>query len=441
MGQIKSDKEGILIPGFPAGMNNVSPEYDLPANDFGVAVAARDAKNVDFIDRAGKYRRRAGYTKVIDASSPSSLFADSEFPYMLVAVGGTIEAIDPQLVSTPVVGGLADTDVSCCELNGEVLWTIGNNVTGRINDLLENRPLGLPMCGIGALAAQDNGGLVAGVYQVCLSYMTESGEEGGVGKAGLVTVAANGGILVTLPMANPVGCDYIRVWVSEPNGTLLYHVDDIPAGTPAMTIDQGPRGKDNRELLNLIPLPPGSIIRNLNGIVWMAQGRYLLYSEAMRAGLYNPAKNFIGLSKPVDMMQPVGDSSAAGMYVGSGDRVIWFGGATPKQSERRLVRMRGAVPGTGISVPYSLLGGESSIQVAMWMGKDGVPCIGLPGGVVKPMTEYTVAMHSFERGASLLRRANGVTQFVVVGSGATVSKVGAGDSAEVFQYRNGIPVP
>lgn len=441
MGIIKSDKEGVLIPGYPAGMNNVAPEYAMPVNQFGVPLAAREAKNADFIDASGKYRRRAGYTKVMDASEPDCLYADSDFPYMMVFVGGSIEAIDRDLVSTPVVTGLPNNSVSFCELNGEMLWTSPNHSAGRISDELESRPLGLPMCGISSLAEQANGGLAAGRYQIALSYMTDRGEEGGIGRAEMITIAENSGILVGVPTTIPAGAAYVRVWASEPNGTALYHVEDIFAGTPAAVVDAGPRGKDATELLGLIPMPAGKIVRALNGVVWMAQGRYLIYSEAMRPGLYHPAKNFIGMAKDVDMMQPVGDAEAAGMYVGAGDRIIWFGGATPKQASRRMVRMHGAVPGTGISVPYSLLGGESAVQVAMWMGKDGVPCIGLPGGVVKPMTEYTVAMHKFERGASLLRRANGVTQFIVAGSGAVVSKTAAGDSAEVFQYRNGIQIP
>ena len=93
-----------------------------------------------------------------------------------------------------------------------------------------------------------------------------------------------------------------------------------------------------------------------------------------------------------------------------------------------------------MTVPGSLFGYGAG-DMAYWMASDGVPCLGLPGGQVVPLTESSVAMQRFERGASLLRKIAGRSTVVTAGRGGSTSAFASSDRVEVRQFRNGIEVP
>lgn len=432
MAVIRSDNDLTTFPGFPEGMNTVDDAAAIGPR------ALREALNVD-LHSGGKPRRRRGRRKVLGGSNVHSLFAHPDFPFALVRSTDQLLAFDGTFEPIVIADGLGGQPASYAELNGDLLWTVENVATGRLSPGLENRPLGVPTPpGVPQAAAAANGGLFAGAYKVALSYQLASGEEGGACAPRSVVVGDNGAIVVTLPDPEDARVEAIRVWISEPGDGVLYHAIDVVAGMPEVLIGEGPRGKD-AEARHLFPLPPGHLLRVLNGIPWMATGNQVYHCEAMRPGLHHPGHHRFPFQKRIDMMQPVGQAESAGMYIASGQRTFWLAGATPKQTNQRIARSTGAVPGTGLTVPGEVFG-QAAGDVAYWMASDGVPCLGLPGGQVVPLNKQ-VARERFERGASLLREIAGVVQVVTAGRGGTRSSFGAADTVEVKQYRNGIEVP
>ena len=430
MGVIK-DSDLSPIAGWPGGINNAGAETSS-------IDTVRDAVNVDFRPD-GKFSLRAGYRRVLAGTHVQSLWSHPLFPFALVRVGQQLLAIDPTYAPTVLVDNLGLGQASYTELNGSALWTVAGVATGRIDANLVLHPFGVPSPdGVHGLVADTNGGLDGGVYQVAISYSI-NGEEGGAGLARQITIADNGAIRVTLP--DPHGAvDTIRIWVSECDGTLLYHFMDVMAGMAEVLVTRSPRGKDLQTQF-LQPLPAGHLLRVLNGIPWMAVQNQVYYSEAMRPGLHHPGFNRFSFQAKVDMMQPVGQADSAGMYLAAGKRTFWLGGATPKAMSQRIAYPYGAVPGTGLTVPGSVFGQSSPAPHAYWMATNGVPCLGLPGGEVLPLTDKTVAMHRFERGASLLREVAGVRSVVTAGQGGGLSPYGTSDKVVVRHFRNGIVVP
>lgn len=424
------------IPSLPLGMNNTTPENEPPTDERGVPRSVRDAVNVDFTD-AGKFRRRGGHGLEVPLPGAHSLFADDDFPFLMVRDGNALYALDQALEPELVLDGLGDGETSYCELNGELLWTIEGRACGRLDSLLNNRPIAVPTPDTPRLAQGSGGGLAAGAYRVQLTFVDAHGEHGGASEPAAIVLPENGAITVTLP-PRPASVDGTRVWVTPADGKVPLHAASVAASVDSVLVEAGPRG-DALDLQDLQPLPPGQLVREINGIVLMAQDSFLLYGSAMRPRLHHP-DHFVPFKARIDMLQVVGEADAAGVYVAAGKRVYYLAGATPKQFSVRMVRTAGAVPGTGLSVSAETVGVEAPGVVAYWMGSDGTPCLGLPGGTVRPLAKG-VAMTRFDRGASLLREANGLTQLLTAGPKGPLGAIATSDTAEVFQYRNGKLIP
>lgn len=422
------------LEGFPLGVDNVSkvtPE-----------AALRSADNIDLSDE-GKPRRREGYQLAL-AGNFHSLFGHEHVPFLLARRGGDLVLVEGEGPSLSVTGtvatGLGTAPASYEVLNGEVLWSVEGVATGVINAWTEVRPMGSPTPARVACASVTGGALAAGRYLVAIAYLLDSGEEGGLSEPVAVTVSEGHAIRVTLPATVPDGVESIRLWRSEPDGTTLYQAKDVFAGVLEARLTQSDGLGREAQTLHLQPLPPGQFVRQLNGIAWMADGSNVVHGTALYPFLHHPAHHRFPYRDRIDMLQPVGEGEGGGFFIAAGKRVFWLVGSRTSKMSQRIVRPHGAVPGTAINVPGTAFGVDAA-QVAYWMGTDGVPCIGLPGGDVQALTENRVAMHRFEQGASLLREANGLRSVVTAGRGGTTSQIGAGDSAEVVQYRNGIPVP
>lgn len=432
MTTIRRDSELTPIQGFARGVNNVDGDI---AND-----ELRAAVNVD-LSPEGKPRRRAGYTRLLAGTRVSSLFGHREFPHLLARIGQDLVVLQgAELLEEVIADELGFGAASYATLNGEVCWTVEGQATGRVNADLEVDFLGVPTPQLPNLSAIGDGGLDAGDYQVAITYRSASGEESGATTARTVRVADNGAILLQLPDP-PMGVDAIGLYRSECNGSALYFVGEVMAGIAEYLLTQATVGA-GLETQHLRPLPPGHLLRMLNGVAWIAVGNQVYHGTPGRPFLHHPGHQRLPLQARIDVMEPVGEGQEAGMFVCAGKRTHWLsGGGHAEKMSIRTAYPHGAVPGTGLVVPASVFGAQYTGLAAYWMADNGVPCLGLPGGTVTPLTENTVSMHRFERGASLLREIKGVRQVITAGRGGEVGAFAASDQVEVTQYRNGIPVP
>lgn len=424
------------VEGFPRGVNNVARAREVPAG------ALRVAENVD-LSGEGKPRRRQGYTKMLSGTRVQSLFGHPHLPFMVARVDDTLVAIDGDRrrlqVAAVLAEGLGTGPATYAVFNGELLWSVAGVASGVVDAHYQSRPLGVPTPPKAACAAGSGGGLLAGTYLVALSYMLDSGEDGGLGEATAVTVDDNGAITVDLPEP-PADVGYIRVWRSECNGTTLAHAVDEIAGVAEARLEEGDLGKDT-DTQFLQPLPPGHILRTLNAQAWMAVGRELRIGRAMRPFLHHPGHDRVPYRDRIDMLEPVGEGGSAGLFVAAGKRVFFLAADRTSALNQRIAHAHGAIPGTSLVVPVKAFGLDGDSMGVYWVDTRGVACLGLPGGNVMALTKDTVAMHRFERGASLLREVDGLRSVVTAGRGGTASPFGTTDSVEFVHYRNGIPVP
>ena len=180
------DKQ-LLPQAFPAGLNNVAAETDVPST------ALRDAVNVDLTE-AGKIRRRRGYVQRIDGSA-HSLFPTAS-GYLLAVVDGDLVAYDPDWGDKSIRSGVGDRPISFAEIAGSIYWSNGD-IIRRVTGALADAPLWPECPGQPTVAAYASGGLSAGDYQVAITYTDADGRESGSSMAVEVTLTAGQGIQLT----------------------------------------------------------------------------------------------------------------------------------------------------------------------------------------------------------------------------------------------------
>lgn len=408
-----SDKQMPTMRGWPAGIDNLSPEEDLVRDDQGkVVIGLRAAENVDLVG-SGKPRRRAGRTLALAMSGTHSLWRDDRFPFALFAAGRTLQGFQPGGAFEITDGLTPGRPASYAFAAGRVYWS-NEQQSGVV--LPDGSPAqwGCP-CPMGQptlTAVAGQGGLGAGTYQVAITWSLASGEESGATLAAMVQVEEGGGIQIADMPVPPDEVARVRVYVSQTNGDQLYHQIDLDPALPVAVIGSGRHGKplDSQFLESM---PAGHIVRWFNGRLLVAADRTMLWSESLRYGLTNPTKNRIGFGARLGLMEPVGvGGDAAGVYVADAKRTYWLGGTDPARWTQVIAYPYGAVPGTGLSVPGSLFGLDSAAPVAYWLAANGVACLGLPGGTVLPLRERQAIAPVATSGASLLREQNGVRQVV-----------------------------
>lgn len=358
----------VVIGPWPAGIDNVSPRTQLSSDERGKRITVLDAINVDF-DRAGAASRRAGRTKV-SSTSAHSVRGD------LCMVGANLSrfsvAGDVATYATLISMG-SDHPVSYCDLNAHV---VASNL-GRIAVVSSAGAfeLGVAEPAAVTIAAASNGGLSAGRYGVVVTHY--STEESGASALYTVDVSEGGGIRLS-GLAHSIP---LRVYRTSHNGDVLYQCADIPVGMATFLVGAGKLGRECTTR-HLQRTPPGHIVREYGARLWIARGRIIYFTEAMRFGLYDPRHNFIQHAKRITMIAPV----ASGIFVGDADGVTFYRGDTPGQMVPEDTSSEPPVPGTDADVSGALLSGDlrSGRRNAIWLTARGFVIGTADGNVVEP---------------------------------------------------------
>lgn len=424
---VPRDSSMPAMKGWPDGIDNLNQEQDLARDQNGITSALRDAENSD-LDRHGKPQRRDGYELQVPASDAHSLWADPEFPFGLFADDGTLRALREDATAFDLVADIGSAPVSYATVAGQVYWS-STQRNGRVTADAVPLPWGVPTpAGAPALSPAANGALHAGRYQVTVTFLSALGEESGAPQAALVDVPEGGGIqLDNVPQPADASMR-VRVYLTPANGEVFYFGRDMPYGMTSAVIGQHRAGKP-LETQFMEPLPRGHIVRLLNGRLYVAVGGSLIFSEPMRYGLCNLVRNRIGFQTRLSMIEPVDSGGdAPGLFVASGQRTYWLGGADPFAFKRKIARPHGVVPGTSLQVPAKVFGLEGDGMVAYWLADNGVGCLGLPGGNVIPLRENQAIAPAAETGASLYRDLNGLRQVITTLQGSIERGMAIGDS-------------
>lgn len=427
-----SDKELVRQGGFPAGLNNRAKGTEGPTNENGVPTALREAVNVS-LTAQGHPIRRPGQTARASGKA-HSLFAMS--PWLLAVVDGELrayrQAADGALTQDAVLATPGDRFCTFASDDFSTWWS--NGITGgRIAEDLSVHPFWVDTPNPVALSTASNGGLAAGRYEVSVTAVDVEGRESGASGPVQLLLTAGQGINVALP-AMPAGGVRWRVYVTPPDGEVFYQCADLPANAGGYVIGvHTPTAALETQWLH--PLLPVQCLRYGHSRLFGLAGNVLIWSEEYRLGLMHP-DNHIVLGSEATLLEPIGDGTdGAGVWVADHKRTYFLAGADPANWQQQARYPHAAVPGTSTTLPGSYFGMDVP-TVAYWMARNGVPCIGLPGGQLVPLREDTLALPvDAERGATGLMLFDGIFQLLTTTIAASANLAAASDSVDATVTR------
>lgn len=396
---------GLLKAGpWPLGVDNTSQEGELTSDEFGRTIALREAVNV-VMASSGRPRRRKGFTSIID-DPVHSLWSDPLLQHGFFVAGGKLTATMPSGEFRAVTPDVFVTQpLSFALINDRVYYT-NAAVCGLIDLGLQawswapEHPAGQPTLAVGG------GSLPPGRYQVAVTFTDWLGRESGSTLAAEITLDAPGGIVVTdIPTATDGAT---AVYVSGANDQVMRLYEMSPSWPGGLIITAPATG---RSLVTqfLEPLPPGDIVRAGHGRQWVARGNELFWSEPLRYGMYNRAKNRMRFQAPIDLIEPIGDGTGgAGVFVAAGNYTYWYGDADPAKWSQAVSAHVGAIPGSAVRVKGTVLGLASPAPVLVWLSRSGKFVVGAPGGGVNEIKNSAV-VDTAESAAVLVREDQGDT--------------------------------
>jgi len=421
---------GIDISG---GKNNVAKESELPKG------SVRELLNVD-LSNSGGISLRPGYTKIFDAGGDSVHSLFSSRLHTVFCQATSLKTLDPDYSATEIKAGIDPNNyMSYAEVNAELYFSNGVD-TGIVYEDSSVAPWGVKEpTGQPLLTLNASGGLWEGTYQVAITFVDSNGQESGSSLAETIDVPADNGITCSLFPSNDDAA-FINIYLTAPNGTELYHRAQVPMGTASVDFVTNPDKYGKAlETQFMEQMPAGHIVRYFKGRMWVAVGDMLVFSPGLRYGLYDPRHTYFRFPARITIVQPVQD----GVYVVA-DQTYFLGGTDPMQMEQRVVYSDGAIEGTGLNVPPTMIKEDEfdtlPDYLAFWYSSNGA-VLGLPGGQVQTITEDVLDIPAFGRGASLMKNENGIRQLVTsLSTRGNASGFGASDSVTAEVRRNGVLV-
>ena len=418
--------------GFPAGLNNRAADTAGPENDAGAPIALREAVNVS-LHNDGSPFRRPGQTQRVTGKA-HSLFAFHD--WLLSVVDGELrgyrQGSDGSLTQDAVLATVGDRFCTFASDDFSAWWS--NGVTGgRIAEDLSVHPFWVDTPSPVTLSS-TSGSLAKGRYEVSLTAIDADGRESGASGAVGIQVQTGQGIAVALPAA-PVGAVRWRLYVTPPDGEVLYQQAELAIGaTSAVIGNLTPLAALETQWLH--PMLPCQCLRYGHSRLFGLAGNVLIWSKAYRLGLMH-TDNHIVLGSEATLLEPVGDGTdAAGVWVADHKRTYFMAGADPATWQQQARYPHAAVPGTSMTLPGSYFGLEITGDVAYWMARNGTPCIGLPGGQLIPLREDALALPvDAERGATGMMLFDGIFQLLTTTIAASANAAAASDSVDATVTR------
>lgn len=405
-----SDK-GLFEAGpWSLGINNLDEEDKQPVDENGARLSLREADNVD-LTRQGWPRRRNGYELAMPGLLTHSIWGHDELLFGLFVDDGFLCTMDTAEEVDSLGIEVGSLPVSYELINDKIFFTNRNycgmvTLSGEAKSWAPEHPNGQPHC-----TATTGYSLEAGKYQVAITIEGADGRESGTTRAVQVQVEANGAIeLSHIPV--PAAGAVVNVYATGPNDQVLRLHHQLAGGLTTSIIAQKAKGRPC-VTQGLVAMPPGEIVRGLNGRQYVVNGRVIRWSPPHRQGMTDMARNALVMKDDVDMFEPVGAGGAgAGVFVGSGGKTYFFAGPDPMKWSKRVVASAGVVRGSSTLVEANAFGGDSKALVPVWVSRDGHFCRGDEGGLVTRFKEGEAVIDGAARAATLFRKENGIQQLV-----------------------------
>jgi hypothetical protein len=168
------------------------------------------------------------------------------------------------------------------------------------------------------------------------------------------------------------------------NGEPMYtdgEVIRIIRNGSAEAIDEGYYQHGEDDEYQFAPIPGGSEIHYWQGRLLIARGTSLLWSDALRYGVYSTTRNFVRFPEKIHWVAPL----ISGVYVGTRSHVYFLSGSDPAKFTQQVV---GGASAPGASAVYNPRHVEVEQEyVALWFTSDGIAIGSQSGSVTYPQAE------------------------------------------------------
>ena len=391
-----SDKDVFSFSEF-AGLRNTVDPAEMDPSDLATAL------NVDITD-ARRIRRRKGFGASVVSGACHSFWSSGSHAYMVRA--GELLQVMPDFTVKVLRAGLTDdAQMEFDIVGGRVFFS-----NGQENGVIEGgvaRPWGLAVPGLPAVV-KVTGSLRAGRYQYVVTFSDQFGQESGAGRAGLIDLAEPSGLAFSSFGAVPDNAATINLYLSQPDGDILYLADALHRDATLTTVTAPIDGVMPLSTQFLSPPPPGAHIVYSYGRIYVADGQRVYPSEPYAPELFDLRKHH-----PTESLVTMLASVTAGMFIGTETEVGWVSGAEPDKSGFIHKAPHGVIPGTLAYGPTDDFGGGADGQAAYFATTGGI-MRGLPGGQLENLTRARYQYPTATRGAGVVRTTGGIAQYLAV---------------------------
>lgn len=402
------DEKDFTHEAFAGLRNNVAKaRFELTDLDAGL--------NID-LDDTGRAQRRDGYGSRILAGNCHSI-GPGVFSRCFVVSGTVMYEILQDFTTVALVTGLTPSlPVTYFVSQDRCYWS--NGVQKGCIEETGNRSWGLEVpprisgaVGSGTLMTgrSDNG---TARYQFSMIYLRKDNQESGAPGAGYVDVPDNGGIVFNnLPVSTDPTVDRKAIYISEPNGEKLFLAMTLSNSTTSAIYRNRGRMVLPLRTMFMGPPPLGTVIGFHGGSMLIGVDNRLHYSEPFSLELFDPLKYKLFATR-VNIICGLDD----GVHVGTEDMHVWLVGDTPDKYEWKTRANYGAIRGTldQLNADSAMFGKRKATgQVGLWASKEGL-VIGASDGTLENLTRDRFLYPVQERGTGIMRKANGVNQFITI---------------------------
>lgn len=399
------------LKGWPRGMNNILPDFALPPNTL------RNAVNVDVLD-TGAVRRRQGQTRKYTGTGIHSFWSDGETA--LFVENGELKLLGDSFSASVVHTGVGGNRMQYEEVNGEVYYTNGA-VNGKIVNGVR-REWGVEAPSTPPTLAGAIGILPAGVYQLVCTYVNDLGEESGCGRTAYIRLLGDGGISAMLPSPTSHEVRRVRVYMTQPNGDVLYEVADVPHNQDSILFSSPPDYGRACRTQFMVRTFPAEMMTFYRGRFYLVIDNVLWHTQPLAFGLIRPATDFTMFGSRIDMIKAVED----GIYLAC-NTTYFLKGTDVSNFDPMSVLPVGAARFSATKFPDS--------ERVVWYSERGI-VIGNNGGSVELAQAQNVLPNAYAQGSTLVRESNSLKQILSVVSGKSEdSSLAANDYMEAEVIR------
>lgn len=323
-----------LTSDWSKGANNIAAKDRLPEG------FARDIVNADPTP-GGKLELRIGYSKLYTGTDVRGVLSLGS--KLLIADGTSLVEFNTDTNSSRVIGTIPGAGAFVGEeLDGELYFCTENACLRYDGQTL--RSWGVPDVNYQPnVSASTGGGLLAGYYQIAMTYTDQWGLEGGTDKPIVLQVPANGKIDVSIP-ALPAGC-VANIYIGSINGSTLYLQQ---SSTVSTTLSFTVLRDDTAQCTTVLKRAPapGHYMTSHNGVLVVAQGHVVQMTMPMQRHLVDRVTGFFQYGTDVGMVLSVAEV----LYV-SADKLYELSDVELAGVSQRPVLEYPAVAGTGVLLP------------------------------------------------------------------------------------------